>query len=310
MIARVFVLTIAAGIVGSLGIGGVSAAALRPGVVAHHMRQAESRAALAHWTPARMARALRHDGSDPDAAGAEAVTPTLAPPTQVPRPYTNMPDRTVGKVFFTKSGGQDGTCSGAVIASTSGDMVVTAGRCVGKDDHFHTNVVFVPAYGSSDAAPRPYGTWTARTVAARTAWLSHSDVRQDVGFIVLSMLAGKHIKQVVGAQGIRFHEAASQEYRTIGYPKAAPFDGSRQGRCDSSLRGRDDPPGIGPRTLRVACTMAAGATGGAWIVDIAANGRGFVQSVSSYRVRNLPNALFGPLFGSEANDLYDFAQGM
>src|SRR4051812_9430254 len=150
-----------------------------------------------------MARALRNDRAAPKAAGAEVATPASVVPTQVPRPYTNMPDRTIGKVFFTKFGGGDASCSGAVVASTSGDVVVTAGRCVAKDGHFHSNVVFVPAYGSSDGATRPYGTWTARTVAARAAWIEDGDVRLDVGFIVLSMRQGKHIQGVVGSQGIR-----------------------------------------------------------------------------------------------------------
>ncbi len=56
---------------------------------------------------------------------------------------TLFPYRAIGKIFYTKSDGQNYVCSGS---SIGGRAVLTAGHCVsdGKGK-FHTNWVFIPA---------------------------------------------------------------------------------------------------------------------------------------------------------------------
>src|SRR4051794_31271873 len=84
-------------------------------------------------------------------AGAALRTSTVSARARaVPRPYTNVPDRLNGKVFFT-IGGSPFVCSGTVVNSRNRDMVDTAGHCVSDGaGNFYENWVFVPAYSSAE----------------------------------------------------------------------------------------------------------------------------------------------------------------
>jgi hypothetical protein len=228
----------------------------------------------------------------------------------VPRPYTNLPDRTIGKVFFTKALGGNFVCSGTALNSENKSVVWTAGHCVhnGRSGGgFHKNWVFVPAYASSCCNPisRPYGTWTARTLNTRTEWAVNSNFRQDLGAAVMNLRNGQRLANVVGGQGLRLNSPRQQFYSAFGYPAAPPFNGLSQYRCDSNFLGSDFPPGVGPATMMIHCNMTGGSSGGGWLTSIAASGLGFVTSVNSYGYSNLPDRMFGPYQGSEASSLYN-----
>ena len=234
--------------------------------------------------------------------------------TTVPKPYTDLPDRTNGKVFFTKASGGNFVCSGTLVNNPRRNLVVTAGHCVhgGDGGAFHVNWLFVPAYDGTKtgSGQRPYGTWSARELLTRTAWIDDSDSTQDIGVALLDDGSdGQPLGARIGGQGITFNVSASQSFSDFGYPAAPPFDGTIQWRCNSTLRGRDtSTPGSGPDPLRIECDMTGGSSGGGWLIHIGSDGLGLVNSVNSYGYLTDPGFEYGPYFGTEAKSLYDLAK--
>lgn len=227
----------------------------------------------------------------------------------VPRPYTNLPDRTNGKVFFTKTFGGDFVCSATAVNSQNKSLVWTAGHCVhngAQGGGFHQNWVFVPAYSSTCCPPnRPYGTWTARILGTTSGWASNSNLRLDVGAVVVNLRNAQRLVNVVGGQGTKFGSPRQQAYSAFGYPGAAPFNGLAQFRCNSSFLANDFPPGSGPPTMKIHCNMNPGASGGGWLTSIASNGLGFVTSVNSYINSSQPDRVFGPYQLTAAQTLFN-----
>ncbi len=287
-----------------------------------------------YWTPERMASARNADVLAPapdDGSGRGATTepgePVSVPgapgslgpgttdtggggaSTQEPSPYTNLPNRTNGKVFFSKPSGGNFVCSGTLINNPRQNLVITAGHCVhgGRNETWHTNWRFIPAYdGSSPFNSEPYGAFGAFRLNTRQDWINNSNNRQDIGVAVLNNQSnGQPLGARIGGQGIRFNQSASQTFVDYGYPAAPPFNGATQWKCVSTLQGRDEAmPGTGPVPLRITCDMTQGSSGGGWLIGIS-NGLGFVNSVNSYGRSNDPGFEYGPYFGSEAQSLYD-----
>src|SRR5699024_3061590 len=106
---------------------------------------------------------------------------------------------TTGKVFFT-IGGADYVCSAGTVTSANHDLVVTAGHC-GHDatGTWARNWIYVPGY---DQGRRPYGAFAARHLFVPGPWSAHGDENYDVALVALASSAGRHVSDVVGAQGI------------------------------------------------------------------------------------------------------------
>lgn len=284
-----------------------------------------------YWTPQRMRNArradvlLRHGKS----LGGRAAGPTTATPARpvtvagtpgsaqvsrrpqlrassVPAPYTRLPYRTNGKVFFSQ-GSTSYVCSGTAVNSPNKSVVWTAGHCVHNGvSRFHRNWAFVPAY-SSGPRGRPYGVWTAGRLLTTSAWASNEDLRGDLGAAVVRPRNGVRLVNRVGGQGLGFNHPASGSYAAYGYPAAAPFNGYRQWRCSSSLRVRDRAFGS-PNTMGIPCNMTGGSSGGGWLRGVS-HGVGRVLSVNSYGYRGLPY-MFGPYQGGLAQTLYNRARAL
>jgi hypothetical protein len=320
-------------------VAGASAAAPGPSGNAS-ISPGQSNASLRRWwTPERMAsaRSLDHVGTSGDGGGAAAVASEPGAPvsvpgatgslgaapaddlgagggaaaTQVPKPYTNLPDRTNGKVFFRMRGGTF-VCSGTLVNNPRQNLVVTAGHCVhsGERGTWHTDWVFVPAYDGTAASgsQAPYGTFGAWRLATRQSWIDSSNHRQDIGIAILNNQSnGQPLGARIGGQGIRFNQSTSQTWTDFGYPASPPFNGQTQWQCVSTLKGRDSAiPGAGPDPLRIERNMTGGSSGGGWLISIGSDGLGFVNSVNSYGYPNFdPGYEYGPYFGSEAQALYD-----
>lgn len=300
-------------------------------------------AAVAYWTPARMAAAKPLDvkpsqrnpapttapetagpavsvppaaGSEPAGSAPEASGPQPLAATSVPRPYRDLPDRLNGKVFFRQNGG-DFVCSGTVVNGANKDMVDTAGHCVSDGrGHFNSpvaNTIFVPAYSSGASGCTtdcfPFGIWTARQLTTTTEWHLRRNFKQDYGYIILNTLNGQHIVNRLGGQGTAVNQSRNQTFNAYGYPQAAPFNGFDQKRCVSSRLGDDNPSPSrpGPFTIRINCNMTGGSSGGGWLIRLS-GGLGYVNSHNSYRYSNTPNNLFGPYYGNELLSLFNFTQ--
>ena len=149
---------------------------------------------------------------------------------EVTTPYTQAPTSTHGKVFFTL-GGSDYVCSGTALLSGNKSVVWTAGHCVNEGPgDFATNWEFVPAY--KDGARRSASTWprtcsppapgATRATSATTSARRSSRRRAERRSPTVSAVAGS-----------RSTTAASQTYKSYGYPAAPPFNGERLWRCNS-----------------------------------------------------------------------------
>ena len=293
-----------------------------------------------YWTPARMANARPARVAKPRSSQAESWTtgassgrrpivrfpgasgrsnpvtrssteePVLLHADSTSRPYTDLPDRTNGKVFFTRRGYQY-VCSGTAVNSPNKSVVWTAGHCVekGRNGDFHNNWVFIPGYGSSSNRMRPYGTWPARALWTTGGWAKRSNLHKDVGAAIVRRVDDLRLVDRVGGQGIEFNGRRDRHYRSFGYPAVDQFDGRTQWRCDSRYLGSDNPPGNGPRTMKIHCNMTGGSSGGAWLTGVGSDGLGVVRSVNSYGYDSQPDKMYGPYLGGAAQDLYAAVRG-
>ena len=225
--------------------------------------------------------------------------------------YTNHPEATIGKVFFSKAGGGDFVCSASAVNSTNGRLIVTAGQCVsdGKGK-FHRNVIFVPAYNpdnSSASLREPYGRWSACELFTRAAWHTKEDFSQDIGMIEACDRSGSKLHKVVGFLGFLANAPRSQHWHAIGYPQAAPFNGRKMTVCTASFATNDSGT---PNPIGIGCDMTGGSSGGPWIVKYSPDTVGFanqINGVNSYKYNSQPGAMYSPYFGNEFLELRTFA---
>jgi len=145
-------------------------------------------------------------------------------------------------------------------------------------------------------------------------WHSFSNFKQDVGYIIVNDRNGQRIVNRLGGQGSRFNVSRDQQFRAYGYPQASPFNGFNQYVCPSKRLANDTPGSRpGPQTMRISCNMTGGSSGGGWLIA-ESGGLGFVNSVNSYKYVSGPKAnanhMYGPYFGNEALDLFNFTVGL
>lgn len=316
--------TIAAGLPLAVSGGSASSAPSPTSVSTYAVPEAAAEAAAEYWTPARMAAAKPLDMTGPvaGAAAPESAAEAVGSPgsipgiavggggtglssaateaaISVPRPYTNNPDKTVGKVFFTIPGQGNFVCSGTAVNSTNKSLVWTAGHCVenGTAGGYHTNWVFVPAYSSSFNGQRPYGTWTARFLNTLNGWALNGDLRYDQGAVVVNRLAGQRLVDRIGGQGLAWNQNATKFRNAFGYPQAFPFNGFTQWRCNGTNTRDVFMPAL-DRPLKLNnCNLTGGSSGGPWLINLPASGLGYVNGVNSYKYNNNPNAMYSPYFG-------------
>lgn len=288
---------------------------------------AEALAVAAKWTPEAMRSAIPLDQLVLDATTAKRFTskvakgaprtvrPTGAPTGSVtPQSIPNgggawtgggAVTRTVGRVFFTFQG-RRASCSGDAVTSGNKSTVLTAGHCVKLEGAFHTDWVFVPGYNNGNA---PFGTWTARSTLATPQWVATEDINFDVGAAVINQLDGANLTDVVGAQGVAFNQARGQNMYAMGYPAAAPYDGTKLIYCS----GRVFNDFLLSNDIGMTCDLTGGSSGGPWFLSFNEGaGTGIQNSVNSFRYVLLglvdPGWMFGPYFGADAQNLYDTAQ--
>jgi V8-like Glu-specific endopeptidase len=280
--------------------------------------QAQADAVAAYWTPEAMRQAVPLDSLlDPvDAKRLRVDVPRGAPQAVAPTPADVTPlafpnggaawtgggaiVNTAGRVFFTFQG-RNASCSGNAVTSANKSTIITAGHCVKLEGSFHTNWTFVPAYNNGTA---PFGTWTARATMATPQWVASEDINFDVGAAVVNTLNGQSLTDVVGAQGVSFNQPRAQAMYAFGWPAAAPYDGTRMIYCSGNTFNAFLSNGIG-----LTCNMTGGASGGPWLRQFSeATGTGLVNSVNSHKINFIPTWMFGPYFGTDAQNLYNTAQ--
>ncbi|NUT93407.1 MAG: peptidase, partial [Saccharothrix sp.] len=135
-------------------------------------------------------------------------------------------------------------------------------------------------------------------------WDASEDINYDIGSIVVGQVGGQYLTDVVGAQGIAFNQAKADSMYAFGYPAASPYDGTKLVYCSGTTFNAFLSNGIG-----MTCNMTGGASGGPWFKTFSeATGTGTLNSVNSYKINFFPNWMFGPYFGTDAQNLYAKAQ--
>jgi V8-like Glu-specific endopeptidase len=313
-----------------LGTFGPVASHPAPGVTAvtDHVIATGPAATLRYWTAERMRRALippRRQRPNPmtgmsgpaDTAqdtGAPVVIPGSAPALQSSRHGVETPGApwtsrgavraTTGKVFFTINGA-DYVCSAGTVASANHDLVVTAGHCAqDATGTWARNWIYAPGY---DQGRRPYGAFAARHLFVPGQWSARGDENYDVALVVLAPASGRHVTDVVGAQGIAFDQPRGSLVYGFGYPAGGRYDGEHLTYCSGKTH-PDSHKITKDEGLR--CDMTEGSSGGPWLTRFdAGTGTGVVTSVSSFKYADDPATMYGPYFGNAVHRMYDKAQG-
>jgi V8-like Glu-specific endopeptidase len=272
-----------------------------------------ARAVTAFWTPERMRSAKPLDLINVAPKAVKDVARGL--PAAVPGVgIQSFPNggaawtgggavvNTAGRVFFTYQG-RTASCSGNAVTSANKSTVITAGHCVKLGGAFHTNWAFVPAYNNGNA---PLGTWTAKSTHATPQWVASEDINFDIGAAVVNQLNGQSLTDVTGAQGIAFNQARGQNMYAFGWSAAAPYDGTKMIYCSGTVFNDF----LLSRGIGMTCNQTGGSSGGPWFLNFnEASGTGTLNSVNSFKYNFFANWMFGPYFGTDAQNLYTSVQG-
>jgi Trypsin len=181
-------------------------------------------------------------------------------PDKTPVAGSVSPDPRVGAVFL--GGGNSHTCTGSVVHSYRGDLILTAAHCLFKG--FTTT--FVPGFADTAA---PSAVWTIDAVYLDPLWVARQDPRVDYAFARVSRPGGGSIEAQVGsALTLGTAPAPGDQVSIIGYAAGvggAPIgcqarteitaDGFPSFRCAGLVDGTSGAPWI-------AASAVTGVTGG------------------------------------------------
>jgi len=223
-------------------------------------------------------------------------------------PVTYFPWRTVGKLYFRQRDATYPYTARSYVASAEsiGNYAIwTAGHCVhngsNRSDGWSFSIQFVPAKTGASA---PYGIWTGRVVATMSAWYSSAQLGRDEGVIGLYLLNNLKISQRVGWLGFAWNWSYQQAWTEVGYPAAAPFDGTLMYAVNSSYAYADG--SRSPATQGVGNDLTPGCSGGPWILSFGYGN--YANGVNSYRYTNHPLEMYSPHYDTLTKNLWDTAQ--
>jgi hypothetical protein len=270
----------AVAVMGEAGAGGApggpaGAGGAGPGTaVAYHVSAAQQRAALAYWTPARMAAAQRAVVSQAPSA------PNVSPPKGIPTAvhYTGVP--TVGALFST-TGSKAHFCSASVVDSPVGDLILTAAHCV-DENGFATNVAYAPEYHNGHL---PYHLWAVQGIYVWHTWPNKPhDIDVDFAFLTVSPVGGREIQAVTGGLRAGFLLGYLQTIEVVGYNDTD----SAPSRClTRSFKFRTN-------QMEFYCHgFRDGTSGGPWIIG--------------YNAKSGSGTVFGVIGGYEQGGAYEWA---
>lgn len=280
-------------------------------------------AALAYWTPARMAAAVdldavpvSHTASAKPSSSGEAQPIRVAPAfpaTAAPAIKASSPGRwtsgglistTGGKVFFhNPATNGDYACSGDSVNSNNKSVVATAGHCVvDTDGTSYTNWVFIPAY---DHGNRPFGTFAATSLHWMPQRIGDADATWDAAFATMGQVDGRSLVDTVGGQGIGFDLDPGVGVYSFGYGGSdAEGNGEQMNWCAGTEVFQEGHEGGG--VWGIDCVQSGGSSGGPFLRDFdAGNGAGTQTGNISISVGDME---YHPYYGHEAADAYNGAQ--
>ena len=195
-----------------------------------------------------------------------------------------------GKIFGVDPKEGSYTCSGTAVNTPSRSIVLTAGHCVVLEAEAASRISFVPAY---DHGVRPFGAFEVTSVYVTPQWRHGENPDFDVAALKVAPNQLGALTDVVGGRGLATSKSRSAGFEIYGYPAAA-LKGEEMRTCRAHGLGSDPLtfPLTGPPTLFSACDMAAGSSGGGWLLEDT-----YVNGVTSYGYANRPDLLYSPYFG-------------
>ena len=164
----------------------------------------------------------------------------------------------VGAIFSTEDGsisGQGHYCTGSVVNSPEGDIIVTAAHCVYDSSGVYTDIAFVPGYHDGQD---PYGVWIPSAVVVSPQWTSNSDPNYDVAFVVVHEEgSASKIQDVVGGDDLGLNPSYTDLTQVVGYPEST----EEPVTCTNYTSEFSDPSLTTPQ-LQFACANYPGGTSG------------------------------------------------
>lgn len=129
----------------------------------------------------------------PSASPTPSSTPVqhLGQPQQKAVAAPVDPDKRVGAIFI--DGGPLHVCTGSVVHSTGGNLMMTAAHCLAGA----TQITFVPGF-AGDAPPAPADVWKADAVYLDPRWTASKDPNADYAIARLSNDAGGSVESRAG----------------------------------------------------------------------------------------------------------------
>jgi V8-like Glu-specific endopeptidase len=274
------------------GGGAVAGGGGEPGAaVGFHVSVAEQRAALAYWTPTRMAAAQAA------VVPRVATMPNVKMAKDIPQAvhFTGVP--TVGTLFST-TGSKAHFCSASVVDSPGGDIIVTAAHCV-YGSKPSTNIAYAPEYNNERL---PYHLWAIQGIYVWPTWQSKHDPNMDIAFLTVSPLDGREIQAVTGGLRAGFMLGYLQTIEVVGYNDTD----SEPSRClTKSFKFRTD-------QMEFYCHgYRDGTSGGPWVIGYnGKTGSGTVFGViGGYEQGGAVEwASYSSYFGVDVRDLLEVAE--
>ncbi|MBW8483243.1 trypsin-like serine peptidase [Actinomadura parmotrematis] len=215
------------------------------------------------------------DGAAPAAVAPASAVETYAlthfSASKVWASHGAMPASSIGRLYYTDTGGARHYCSATVINSANHSTVWTAGHCISTGSgKWYSKFLFAPDFHGGSS---PYGTWAGKSWSVPSGYHNGKSHTYDMGAIALSTnSAGKKVGDVVGWQGYKFGDAYSEttftDVRSFGYPQ-----NTHPARSGISTAGNDLRFCVGNATpvalyLEIGCDMGSGSSGGPWIYSM------------------------------------------
>ncbi|MCC4608921.1 serine protease [Xanthomonas campestris pv. zinniae] len=237
-----------------------SVAAEKHEVVVSSVSDEEQRAAIAYWTPARVAETLAQEGVA--SQGSSPRTGRLVPQRVDPAGGVEM--MSTGHLFFLANG-KNSLCTANAVESATKSVIATAGHCVQTPTNRPggpriEHLVFLAHYRNGEWA----GRFPVRNIFTVTGWSARGEAGFDFAFLSLAHdNYGSRVGDLVLASPIRFASPPTLgNFYLYGYPNAIS-SGELPQKC--SGRAIESPllePGPELRIVRDCLNFSGGASGG------------------------------------------------
>lgn len=215
--------------------------------------------------------------------------------------FTGLPQ--VGALFDYANGATTSHfCSGSVVSSDTGDIVVTAAHCVydSSSGTYQTGIAFVPGYHDGQ---QPYGVWTPSKILVPQQWMDSSDPDYDVAFLVVHQPgSSQRLQDEVGADELGLNPDYASLVQVVGYP-----DGTEQPITCTNYSKQ-----FSPTQLEFDCAnFPDGTSGGPFLADVdPRTGLGTVAGViGGYQTGgDTPDISYSSYFGTAVGELFSQAE--